>query len=65
MTGAAGRAPATSLPRILGPIRPRPRWVEARLLALAAVTLLVGSVSLRLGVDGQFGLFDARGLGIY
>ena len=30
----SGRAPA--LPRVLGPIRPRPRWQEARLLALVA-----------------------------
>jgi cell division protein FtsW (lipid II flippase) len=42
-------APATlALPRILGPIRPRPRWREARLLAVVAVTILVGSVSLAL-----------------
>lgn len=42
-------APATlALPRILGPIRPRPRWREARLLAVVAVTILVGSVSLSL-----------------
>jgi cell division protein FtsW (lipid II flippase) len=41
--------PATmALPRILGPIRPRPRWREARLLAVVAVTILVGSVSLAL-----------------
>jgi cell division protein FtsW (lipid II flippase) len=41
--------PATlALPRILGPIRPRPRWREARLLAVVAVTILVGSVSLSL-----------------
>ena len=33
------RARATALPRILGPIRPRPRWTEARLLALAAIAL--------------------------
>ena len=39
---------ALALPRILGPIRPRPRWREARLLAVVAVTILVGSVSLSL-----------------
>jgi cell division protein FtsW (lipid II flippase) len=39
---------AFALPRILGPIRPRPRWREARLLAIVAVTILVGSVSLAL-----------------
>jgi cell division protein FtsW (lipid II flippase) len=54
-----------SLPRILGPIRPRPRWTEARLLALVSVALVVGSVSLNLGVSGRFGVYDARGLGIY
>jgi cell division protein FtsW (lipid II flippase) len=37
-----------ALPRILGPIRPRPRWREARLLAVVAVTILVGSISLAL-----------------
>jgi cell division protein FtsW (lipid II flippase) len=42
-------APASlALPRILGPIRPRPRWREARLLAVVALTILVGSVSLAL-----------------
>jgi cell division protein FtsW (lipid II flippase) len=46
VTGAARTAPA--LPRILGPIRPRPRWWEARLLALVSVTILVGSISLAL-----------------
>ena len=41
-------AAAPALPRILGEIRPRPRWREARLLALVAVTILVGSISLEL-----------------
>jgi cell division protein FtsW (lipid II flippase) len=46
---ASPAPPATlALPRILGPIRPRPRWREARLLAVVAVTILVGSVSLAL-----------------
>ena len=39
---------ALALPRILGPIRPRPRWREARLLVVVALTILVGSVSLAL-----------------
>ncbi len=39
---------APSLPSILGPIRPRPRGRETRLLAIVAVTILVGSVSLQL-----------------
>ena len=36
------------LPSILGPIRPRPRGRETRLLALVAITILAGSVSLEL-----------------
>jgi cell division protein FtsW (lipid II flippase) len=61
--GAVGRSP--TLPRILGPIRPRPRWQEARLLALAAVTLVVGSLSLGATVTGSFRPADPRGLAIY
>ena len=61
--GAVGRAPV--LPRILGPIRPRPRWQEARLLALAALALLVGSVSLGATVNGSLAPADPRGLAIY
>lgn len=41
-------AAAPSLPAILGPIRPRPRGRETRLLAIVAITILVGSVSLEL-----------------
>jgi cell division protein FtsW (lipid II flippase) len=41
-------AGAQSLPRILGNIRPRPRWREARLLTVVAAAILVGSVSLEL-----------------
>ena len=40
---AAGRAAAAG---VLGPIRPRPRWPELRLLGLVALALVVGSVSL-------------------
>jgi cell division protein FtsW (lipid II flippase) len=61
--GAVGGAPA--LPRIIGPIRPRPRWQEARLLALAALALLVGSVSLGATVNGSLAPADPRGLAIY
>ena len=43
MTAAAARLPA-----ILGPIRPRPRGRETRLLILVAITILIGSVSLQL-----------------
>ena len=45
MTAAAVGA---ALPRILGPIRPRTRWRETRLLAIVAASLVVGSVSLAL-----------------
>ena len=62
---AAARPAAGAMPRVLGPIRPRPRWTESRLLILVAVSLLVGSLSLDLTVNGAVGLFDARGLGIY
>ena len=41
-------AAATGLPSILGPIRPRPRGRETKLLAVVAITILVGSVSLEL-----------------
>lgn len=54
-----------ALPRILGPIRPRLRMVEARLLLLVAATLLVGRVSLSLTTTGTFAAGDARGVAIY
>jgi cell division protein FtsW (lipid II flippase) len=41
-------AMAPSLPAILGPIRPRPRWREARLLLIVAAAVVVGSISLAL-----------------
>src|SRR3954471_9609812 len=43
-------APA-SLPAILGPIRPRARWRETRLLLIVAAAIAVGSVSLELTGD--------------
>ena len=57
--------PAPSLPRVLGPIRPRPRWLEARMLALGALALVVGSISLEATVNGRFGLHEAAELAIY
>jgi cell division protein FtsW (lipid II flippase) len=54
-----------SLPRVLGPIRPRGRWQELRLLLLVALTLALGSVSLGAVRNGAFGLYDAWGLGTY
>jgi cell division protein FtsW (lipid II flippase) len=41
-------ATAPALPRILGGIRPRPRWREARLLVIAGAAILAGSISLEL-----------------
>jgi cell division protein FtsW (lipid II flippase) len=64
MTAPAGVV-APSLPRVLGQIRPRPRWQEFRLLSLVALTLAVGSVSLGAVRSDSFGLYDAWGLGIY
>jgi cell division protein FtsW (lipid II flippase) len=52
--------PTASLPRIFGPIRPRPRWLELRLLALVALALVVGSASLGATVRGAAG--DRAGL---
>jgi cell division protein FtsW (lipid II flippase) len=66
MTTDARRAAAPpALPRLLGPIRPRPRWLELRLLALVAVALGVGSISLGATVTGTFGLYDPQDLLIY
>lgn len=65
MAIGAPAATAPSLPRILGPIRPRTRWQELRLLGLVGLTLAVGSLSLGATATGRFGLYDARGLGIY
>jgi cell division protein FtsW (lipid II flippase) len=60
-------APPTrlELPRILGTIRPRARWTETSLIVIAAVAVVVGSVSLSLGVGGRLMPFDPRGLAIY
>ena len=66
MTADARRgAGPVDLPRILGPIRPRPRMTELKLLILVAGALLVGSVSLGATVTGTFTPYDTRGLAIY
>ena len=66
MTAGSPRAvPAPALPRVLGPIRPRPRWQELRLLGLVALALATGSLSLSLTVNGTFGLYDPQALAIY
>ncbi len=54
-----------ALRRSLGPIRPRPRWLELRLLGFVAAALAVGSLSLGATVGGTFKLYDAQGLAIY
>jgi cell division protein FtsW (lipid II flippase) len=53
------------MPRVLGPIRPRPRWLELRLLGLVAVALAIGSLSLGATMTGKLSLFDVEGLAIY
>ncbi len=66
MTAGSPRAvPAPALPRVLGPIRLRPRWQELRLLGLVALALATGSLSLGLTVNGTFGLYDSQALAIY
>ncbi len=68
MTAPATPAPAAgspALPRVFGGIRPRPRWLELRLLALVSIALAVGSLSLGATLERSFRLYDAQGLGIY
>jgi cell division protein FtsW (lipid II flippase) len=62
-TRAAVRLPP--LPGAFGPVRPRPRWLEFRLLGLVAVTLVAGSISLGATVNGRFSLYETQGLVIY
>ena len=56
---------APSLPRVFGQIRPRARWQELRLLAIVAITLAIGSVSLGAVRTDTFAPYDPWGLGIY
>ena len=65
MTSAKPSAARLELPRILGNIRPRARWTETTLMLIVAVTLIAGSVSLSLGVQGTLAAYDLRGLSIY
>ena len=65
MTGASRPVAAASLPRILGPIRPRTRWIEARLLVIVAATLVAGSVSLSLATSGRLAAHEPGGLVAY
>jgi cell division protein FtsW (lipid II flippase) len=65
VTTAKSPAQRVELPRILGAIRPRARWTETALMSIAIVALVVGSVSLSLGVNGRFTPFGPGGLAIY
>ena len=69
MAGVTAAAPTRTRPgpirRALRTIRPRPRWTEARLLALVALALVVGSVSLGLTLEGTFAPYDTVALAIY
>ncbi len=65
MTGASRPAARVELPRILGDIHPRPRWTELRLLGIAALALVAGSLSLGAGLTGQLTLHAPVSLAIY
>jgi cell division protein FtsW (lipid II flippase) len=65
MTAAAAPSRTPALPRVIGPIRPRPRWLELRLLLLVAAALAVGSISLNATVNGELRLYDVQGIVIY
>src|SRR4029077_10418742 len=64
-TPATAAPRAGDLPRILGPIRPRARWQELRLVGLVSLTLVVGSISLGATETGRFGPYDSAALAIY
>ena len=53
------------MPRVLGHIRPRMRWIETQLLILVAVALSVGSISLGLTLSGTIAPYEPVGLAIY
>jgi cell division protein FtsW (lipid II flippase) len=63
--GASRPAARVELPRILGAIRPRARWTETRLLAIAALALVIGSISLSAGLTGRLALYAPAALAIY
>jgi cell division protein FtsW (lipid II flippase) len=65
VTGASRPATPAQLPRILGDIHPRARWTEARLLAIVAIALVVGSISLGAGLTGRLTVYAPEGLAIY
>ena len=53
MSASATSRPTPALPRVFGQIRPRPRWLEVRLLVLVAIVVVVGSASLGATVRGR------------
>lgn len=65
MTATPAGVAAVSRARPFGAIRPRPRWLEARLLALVAVALVAGSASLGMTVTGALRPYEPRGLACY
>jgi cell division protein FtsW (lipid II flippase) len=62
---AAPQAARPVLPPLLAQVRPRPRWLEARLLALVALALLAGSISLGVTLTGELAPYDVAGLLVY
>jgi cell division protein FtsW (lipid II flippase) len=67
VTGASRRVEPrpVELPRVFGDIHPRPRWTEARLLLVAGVALIVGSISLGAGLTGRLAPYEPTLLVIY
>jgi len=50
---------------VIAGVRPRPRWLEARLLAFVAVALVAGSLSLGSTVEGALAFAGATDLMLY
>jgi cell division protein FtsW (lipid II flippase) len=50
---------------MIGQIKPRPRWIETRLLIVVAVALLVGSISLGASLGGRLMIWAPQALAIY
>jgi cell division protein FtsW (lipid II flippase) len=65
VTGASRPAPTFDLPRLLGQVRPRPRWTETRLLAIVAAALIVGSISLGASLGGRLMVWAPQAIAIY
>jgi cell division protein FtsW (lipid II flippase) len=65
VTGTSRPVATIDLQRILGQIRPRPRWTEARLLAIVAVALIIGSISLGASLGGRLMVWAPQALAVY